>query len=157
MSWLYIIAIILILYYTGLYAKLPDPAPTYFSILDSILPPLFGLSVNDEIEGIYESDFKQHGFKKYFMITRDISDDTKLVAIKYRGSKSSTDDPKKLRDKEIMDMRSNALKADYAYKKPVTKTDTGYNVYGVNAARKGTTLIFNKDGKTVKYYKIEDL
>lgn len=157
MSWLYIILIIIVLYYTGFYYNLPEPIPTYFSIFDVMLPPLFGPSVNDEIEGIYESNFKQNGFKKYFMITRDISDDTKLVTIKYRGSKSSTDDPKKLRDKEIMDMRSNALKADYAHKKPVIKTDTGYNIYEVDVTREGTTLIFNKDNKTVKYYKIQNL
>ena len=155
MSYLYIIIIVLFLYYTGAYTKLPKPIPQYFEILGMFLP--CSPTVNDDIEGVYESDFKQHGFNKHFMITKDAADDSKLISIKYRGSKSATDDPEKLLEKEISDMQRNALNATYKFKTSVTKNGEGYEIFGTNAERDGTTLVFKKDGKTVKYVKIRDV
>lgn len=148
--WLYIIVIILILYCTGFYLKLPEPLPQYFEMIA-------GPIVNDELEGIYESDFEQHGFKKYFMITKDITDDTQLITIRYRGSKSPTDDTYKLKKKEIDDMKANALKADYEFKGKVTKTGNKYTIFETNVTRSGTVLIFNKNGKITKYFKIQNI
>lgn len=156
LSWFYIIAIILILYYTGLYEKLPEPAPKYFEIIGMFIPNICP-HVNDDIEGVYKSDFKQHGFNKHFMITKDPSDDSVLIAIKYRGSKSDTDDPDKLLEKEIADMRKNALDATYKHKSSVTMNGDCIEVFDTNAKKEGTTLVFTKDGKTVKYFKIRDI
>lgn len=157
MYWLYTILIILFLYYTGLYTKLPDPVPNVFGVLDIFMPPLIGVSVNDDIEGIYESDFKSHGFKKYFMITKDITDDKKMILVQYRGSKSSTDDPVKLRNKEISDMKNNALDATYKHKVSVSVDGDKITIFDSDAVRKGTTLVFKKNGITKKYYKIQDV
>lgn len=156
LSWFYIIIAILFIYYTGLYEKLPEPVPKYFEIMGMFIPSV-SPSVSDDIEGVYESDFKQHGFNKHFMITRDLANDANLVSIKYRGSKSPTDDPAKLLEKEIEDMKKNALNTAYKHKTPVVMKEDGYEIFGTVAKREGTTLAFKKDGKTVKYYKIRDV
>lgn len=156
MSLFYMIIVILFLYYTGLYVKLPEPIPKYFELVGMFIPSM-SHSVDDEIEGVYESDFKQHGFKKHFMITRDPSDDTKLISIKYRGSKSTTDDPDKLLEKEILDMKKNALDTSYKHKTPVILKDNRYEIFGTIAKREGTVLVFKKDNKTVKYRKIRNI
>ena len=139
-----------------MYEKLPEPAPKYFEIIGMFIPSC-SPSVNDDIEGVYESDFKQHGFNKHFMITRDPENDAKFIAIKYRGSKSTTDDPIKLLEKEICDMKKNALNATYKHKTPVIVNNDDYEIFGTTAKRDDTTLLFKKDGKTVKYYKIRDI
>lgn len=156
LSWLYIIIAILFLYYTGLYAKLPEPIPKYFEVMGMFMPSMFP-SVNDDIEGVYESDFKQSGFNKHFMITRDLENKSNLIAIKYRGAKSPTDDPVKLLEKEIVDMKKNALDTSYKHKTPLVIKGDGYEIFGTAAKREGTVLVFKKDGKTVKYNKIRDI
>lgn len=155
MIWFYVMFIVLFLYYTNIYSKLPDPVLKYFKILEMVLPECN--SVNNDIEGIYESDFKQHGFNKHFMITKDVSDDNKLVSIKYGGSKSPTDDPTKLLEKEIEDMKKNALDVSYELKTAVVINDKKYEIFGKNATRDGTTLIFKDCDKTIKYFKIRDI
>lgn len=134
---------------------MPKPIPQYFEMLGMLLP--CSPTISEDIEGVYESDFKQHGFNKHFMITRDITDDSKLVSIKYRGSKSVTDDPEKLLEKEISEMQRDALDASYAFKTPVTKNGKTYAIFGTKTERDGTTLVLKKDGKTVKYIKIRDV
>jgi len=114
-------------------------------------------SVDCDIEGVYESDFKQHGFKKHFMITRDLENDANLISIKYRGSKSPTDDPVKLLEKEIMDMKKNALDTSYKHKTSVVMKGDMYEIFGTVAKKEGTVLVFKKDDKTVKYNKIRDI
>lgn len=156
MPWFYIVTIILFIYYTGTYSKLPDPFPQYFEIMNEFMPSL-SPPVNDDIEGVYESDFKQHGFNKHFMITRDATDSSKLISIKYRGSKSVTDDPVKLLEKEIEDMTKNALDATYEFKTEVIVNEDGYEIFGSDIKKEGTTLIFKKDGKNVKYFKIRNV
>jgi hypothetical protein len=156
LSWFYIIIAILFLHYTGLYEKLPEPIPKYFEVLGMFIPSMYP-SVDDDIEGVYESDFKQHGFKKHFMITRDLANDANLISIKYRGSKSPTDDPVKLLEKEISDMKKNALDTSYKHKTPVVMKGDVYEISGTVAKREGTVLVFEKDGKTVKYSKIRDI
>jgi hypothetical protein len=155
MFYFYIIVIVLFIYYTGLYKKLPKLISQCFEIVCIFLPCT--TNVNEDIEGVYMSDFKQHGFNKHFMITKDAADDSLLTAIKYRGSKSSTDDPEKLLEKEIREMQKNALDVSYKFKTPVTKTEKGYDIFGTNAKKDGTLLMFEKDGKTVKYSKIRDV
>jgi hypothetical protein len=152
LSWFHIIITILFLHYTGLYEKLPEPIPKYFEVIGIFMPSMS--SPTDDIEGVYESDFIQHGFKKHFMITRDIENDANLISIKYRGSKSPTDDPVKLLKKEIADMKKNALDTSYKHKTPVVMKGDGYEIFGTVAKREGAVLVFKKDGKTVKYSKI---
>lgn len=156
MSWFYIIIAILCLHYSGLYSKLPEPAPKYFELLGMFMPSM-SPSVDCDIEGVYESDFKQHGFKKHFMITRDLENDANLISIKYRGSKSPTDDPVKLLEKEIMDMKKNALDTSYKHKTSVVMKGDMYEIFGTVAKKEGTVLVFKKDDKTVKYNKIRDI
>ena len=55
--------------------------------------PDISAPMTDDIEGVYESDLLSTVFK-HFMITRDVSSD-ELISLKYRGSKRTTDDPKK--------------------------------------------------------------
>lgn len=152
-SWFYIIVVILFLYYTSLYRKLPGGLPGMFVLLDDILP---GYQVTDSIEGVYESEAKYLGFNKHFIITKNADDDAKLVAIKYRGSKTSTDDPAKLLEKEISEMKEAALNSQYKHKSAVEPIDGGYKLFDADAKRDGTTLIF-KDPEIGKYYKIRDL
>jgi len=156
LSWFYIIITIMFLHYTGMYAKLPEPIPKYFEVMGMFMPSM-SPSVDDDIEGVYESDFKQHGFKKHFMITRDIANDANIIAIKYKGSKSPTDDPVKLLEKEITDMKKNALDTSYKHKTSVVMKGDGYEIFGTVAKKEGTVLVFKKDGKTVKYSKIRDI
>jgi hypothetical protein len=123
-------------------------------LLDDLLP---GVYVNDCIEGVYESTTKYLGFHKHFIIVKNATDESKLIAIKYRGSKSPTDDPNKLLEKEIMDMKNDALDVKCKFTHPVTPIDGGYNLFGKDAKRDGTTLIFKGDDGSVKYNKIRDL
>tara|TARA_Y100000389_G_C17080044_1_gene326162 strand:- start:102 stop:539 length:438 start_codon:yes stop_codon:yes gene_type:complete len=144
---------VLFLYYTRLYSILPEPIPNYFNILSAFLPDLS--TVSENIEGIYESVHKQHGFHIHFMITSDILDDKKLIAIKYRGSKNITDDPVKLLEKEILEMKTSALDSEYEYKTPVLKNETGYTIFDEYVEKDGKYLIFKKENLT--YEKIRDL
>jgi hypothetical protein len=152
LSWFYIIIAILFFHYTNLYAKLPEPIPKYFEVIGMFMPNMS--SVDNDIEGVYESDFIQHGFKKHFMITRDLDNNANLISIKYRGSKSPKDDPVKLLKKEIADMEKNALDTSYKHKTPVVMKGDEYEIFGTVAKKEGTVLVFKKDGKTVKYSKI---
>lgn len=155
LSWFYIIAVILFLYYTNLAGKLPEPFPKLFSALDDVLP---GYPISDSVEGVYESETKHLGFHKHFIITKGADDDTKLIAIKYRGSKSSTDDPAKLLEKEITEMKDAALDPKYEHQSEVKPIDGGYNLFGIDAKRDGNTLVFKDPEKgSVKYFKIRDL
>lgn len=153
MIYVYIIAIILFLYYTNLCKKLPTAFSKWFQLLDSVLP---SYQCGEGIEGVYESKAKYLGFHKHFIITKDAKDDTKLIAIKYRGAKSSTDDPEKLLDKEIGEMKDAALNPEYEHGSLVEPIDGGYKLFDTDAKRDGTTLTFKGENSAV-YFKIRDL
>jgi hypothetical protein len=137
-----------------MYTKLPEPFPKLFEVLDDMLP---GYAVSDSVEGVYESETKHLGFHKHFIITKDAADDTKLSAIKYRGAKSSTDDHVKLLEKEITEMKDDALNPKYEHKSSVEGIDGGYKLFDIDAKRDGTTLIFKSEKGSIKYFKIRDL
>jgi hypothetical protein len=145
MSYFYTgILILILIFYTRIYEPFPNSISQYFN------------RVNEDIEGIYRSDFKHLGFNKHFMITKDV-DDSKLIVIKYQGSKSDTDDPDKLLEKEIKEMRNNALNASYKFKTLVIKNENGYTIFDTDVKRDGTTLMFKEDEKMVSYVKIRDI
>lgn len=156
MKWFYIIVItIIVLYYSDTYKLLPQSLHKYFNAIGVFMPDI--TPVNNDIEGIYRSENKHHGFYKHFMITRDPSDDTKLISIKYRGTKNITDDPDKLFEKEVLDMKKNALDVNYEHKIPVTKKENKYIIYDNEVTKDETVLIFEHDKKKIKYFKIKDI
>lgn len=146
--WFYIIVLIIIIYYTGLYIKLPEPIFSLFLTLDNVLP---GEIMTDDIEGIYESENKQHG-TTYFIICKE---GTNLVYLKSKAHLSETDDPEKFRDKQILDLKKNVF-TDID-KKEIHVVNDKLQIGDTTLKKEEIRLYLTKNNESTLYIKIRNI
>lgn len=145
----YIIILILILYYTGLYENLPEPLPGYFSVLDDVLP---GEVITDDLDGIYESENTTTN-TTYFIIAKDGTD---FIYLKSNMYLTDTDDFKKFKNKQIDILRKNVFTSNN--KQTIQKINNKYMVDGDIELKKdnenNVCLLLIKNGEPTPYIKI---
>lgn len=137
MNWkFYVVIIILLLYYTKLYK----------SLFNSV-------NINDSIYGVYRSEHKILGFYKHFIITQHPVSDDKKILVRYQGKKNPTDDQDKIFNKELEEMKNNALDPQYE-SEDVTIKNNKISINDKDVKRDGHSIIF--DNNTI-YKKIQNL
>ena len=146
--WIYIIVFVIVIYYTGLYEKCPEPISSLFSSLDRVLP---GEAMTDDIEGVYESENTTHN-TTYFIIGKD---GTNLIYLKSKSYLSDTDDPKKFCDKQVEELKKNVFTDPC--KKEIHKVNDSLRVDDIEFKKDGCKLLLIKNDATTTYIKIRNM